>query len=41
MKLLRDLNPGNEVQPANQSNQEDGSLQYVEEILGQEDKCCK
>ena len=41
MKLLRDLNPGNEVQPANQSNQEDGILQYVGEILGQEDKCRK
>ena len=41
MQLLRDLNPGNEVQSANQSNQEDGILQYVEEILGQEDKWCK
>jgi len=26
MQLLRDLNPGNEVQPANQRNQEDGIL---------------
>jgi hypothetical protein len=41
MQLLRDLNPGNEVQSANQSNQEDGILQYVGEILGQEDKCRK
>jgi hypothetical protein len=41
MQLLRDLNPGNEVQSANQSNQEDGILHYVEKILGQEDKWCK
>jgi hypothetical protein len=26
MQPLPDLNPGNEVQPTNQSNQEDGNL---------------
>ena len=36
MQLLRDLNPGNEVQPANQSNQNDVDLKPVEEILGHE-----
>ena len=36
MQLLRDLNPGNEVQPANQSNQNDVDLKPVEEIVGHE-----
>jgi hypothetical protein len=36
MQLLRDLNPGNEVQSANQSNQNDVDLKPVEEILGHE-----
>jgi hypothetical protein len=36
MQLLPDLNPGNEVQPANQSNQNDVDLKPVEEIVGHE-----
>ena len=36
MQQLHELNPGNEVQPANQSNQNDGNLKPVEEIIGHE-----
>jgi len=36
IQQLPNLNPGNEVLPANQSNQNAAELKPVEEIIGQE-----
>ena len=36
IQQLPNLNPGNEVPPANQSNQNAAELEPVEEIIGQE-----